>query len=127
MQRFTLLVGGLLLLTAALALPTFTVRAASIGRFEYLRLEPGLPQVDLETGKPISTAIRAGYIACVAGRPATEKCREFEDPGQQLRAMEVALSTLGNEGWELVSVIDETVNQSSPKGLTYVFKRQIAR
>lgn len=127
MRRFALIVVGLLLLTAALALPTLTVRAASTSRFEYLRLEPGLPQFDLGTGTPLFPANRQGYVACVAGRPATEKCREFEDAGGQSRAMEVALSTLGNEGWELVSVIDETVNQGSPKGLTYVFKRQTGR
>jgi hypothetical protein len=93
-------------------------RAAASSRFEYLHLTPGLPRPD-----PAPVKFRQGYQACVAGA-AAQKCREFEDPEWQERALDTALATLGNEGWELVSVIDRS-GTGTPKGLTYIFKRQL--
>jgi hypothetical protein len=128
MRRVALLFVGLLLVAmGALLAPTLGVRAASTTRFEYLHLTPGLPEFDVKTGQRVVNTHpqRSGYSACIASRPAQEKCREFEDPEHQSRALDVALATLGSEGWEMVAVVDQTQSQGTPRGLIYVFKHQL--
>ena len=83
--------------------------------FEYLNLIPGLPEFNVKTGERIRQP-RTGYSASIGSRLAHQKCREFEDPEQQSRALDVALATLGNEGWEMVTVADQTGSQGSPQG-----------
>lgn len=126
MRRFALTVLGLLLVVGAFVAPRLAARADSTAHFDYLHLRPGLPEFDVTTGQRTSPP-RNGYTACVAKSPDAAKCREFADKESQDRALNVALGTLGSQGWELVSVIDETANQGSPKGLTYIFKRQVAQ
>jgi hypothetical protein len=60
----------------------------------------------------------SSYQACVA--TATEwACRDFPTSTREMFA------TLGNEGWELVSAMNESHDQTkAPRGLTYMFKRQ---
>jgi hypothetical protein len=84
-------------------------------RFDYLRVTPYLPD-------PLNPA-RVAYRACVAA--STEwTCREFESKDSPDAPLRTTLATLGQEGWELVSAVDETPDVSLPDGLTYLFKRQ---
>jgi hypothetical protein len=120
MKRAALAVAALAAFAAVLAVPSLGARARQreAVRFEYLRLTPGLPQPN-----PAVMHLREGYQGCAA-RAAKWVCREFEtDEGSP--ALAHALAALGAEGWELVSAIDETEHQSYPRGLTYVFKRQL--
>lgn len=52
-------------------------------------------------------------------------CRKFEGEGDVMSAaLRSALATLGQEGWELVSAVDERHDRNSVfGGLTYLFKR----
>ncbi len=99
------------LMTAAFA-PALLARAQGSGGFDYMRLTPGLA----------GTTERLGYRACLATTNQWT-CREFEGDDYD-SGLRTALTSLGNERWELVSLIDETQNLSRPKGLTYVLKRQ---
>ena len=119
MRRFTLAIVGIALLIGALYAPALVARRQSLNRFEYLELSPGVP----ERG---GNARRFGYSACVA-TPATADwtCRDFESPKSLSGALQAALSTLGNEGWELVAVTDGAPNPwADPTLKDYVFKRQ---
>jgi hypothetical protein len=64
---------------------------------------------------------RQGYRACVAGINQWT-CREFSPAGPSADALRTALVTLGNEGWELVSSVQE--EDAPMHALTYLFKRQ---
>ena len=109
-----------LIVAAALALGTAgggLTAKTSAARFQYLRLTPGVPQPG-----PLDTRPQHGYQACEA-KPKAWSCRTFKaaHPDDGLRD---AMTTLGAEGWELVSAVDEAEHLSYPKGLTYLFKRQ---
>ena len=86
--------------------------------WEYLRLEP--------TNREVSGKTIDAYDACraTAGRWDCELSISFESGGDSLRK---ALAAAGENGWELVAVINETEHLSSPRGLTYLFKRPRAR
>ena len=92
-------------------------RAQSAVRFEYGRVTPYT--VAQTQGGWVYQHV--GYRACVA---VTNEwtCREFEPKESSEAALRAMLATLGNEGWELVSVVDEDPNSSL--ALTYLFKRQ---
>lgn len=113
-------------IVAAAVTPSLTARAqASRSRFEYLRVTPyWIDAPTLSTSLPTSSGATAGwgYRACIAG--GTEwTCREFpRTRDTKDDALPLTLAALGNEGWELVSVVDER----PPDGtawLTYLFKR----
>jgi hypothetical protein len=89
-------------------------RAQSPGGFEYVRVTP-------YSVNPMNPA-RTGYRACVA-TSSEWTCRQFESKDSS-DALRTALATLGSEGWELVSAVDDPPGESIPKGLTYLFKRQ---
>ena len=113
-SRF-LIAAGVAVALCALTVPSLGARQEVTTGWEYARLTPGLPS------KP-SAMKPLGYRACLAGE-AEWTCREFESKDNQDEALRRALSTLGSEGWELVSAIDETETLSYPKGLTYLLKR----
>ena len=56
-----------------------------------------------------------------AGAPIERKIISADVSNAPLRSM---LATLGNEGWELLSAVNEEPNLTNPIGLTYLFKRQ---
>lgn len=86
-------------------------------RFEYVRVTPYL----FVRAEGQGVVERVGYRACVA--TSTEwTCRQFESTEPSDVALRTALVTLGNEGWELVSAVDETPSEVH-RGLTYLFKR----
>jgi hypothetical protein len=91
-------------------------RTPSASRFEYLRVTPYL-------SRPMNP-VQVAYRACVA---ATSEwtCRDFDSKENSNAPLRTALATLGQEGWELVSAVDETPSESIPEGLTYLFKRHL--
>lgn len=97
-------------LVVALAVPPLIATAQSVRtRWEYLRLTLGVPPGP-------NNQQRVGYQACAASG-SEWICREFVDPRDPIVK---ALSTLGDDGWELVTVIGDA---TSSQGLTYLFKR----
>ena len=108
------------LAAVAFTIPTLTARQRSTTKWEYVRLTPGL-----RFGMDYDMSQRPmGYQACEA-RDAAWKCRDFKSADQQSNddALRRALATLGAEGWELVSTIDQSGNIVYPVGLTYLLKR----
>jgi hypothetical protein len=110
---------------AGLLLPSLSARQYDVGaRFEYLRLTPGLPLPAHLNGQVIDPSkLPRGYQACLA-KPADWECRQFGAPTSD-EALRRALTTLGAERWELVSVIEQSPNVGWPEGMTYLFKRQL--
>ena len=105
----------------AFTIPTLTARQQAATKWEYLRLTPGL-----RLGMDYDMSQRPmGYRACEA-KDAAWKCRDFKSADQQSNddGLRRALATLGAEGWELVSSIDQQGNVAYPVGLTYLLKRQ---
>jgi hypothetical protein len=102
--------------------PSLMARQQPIAQFEYLQVSPYVVQ---HPQGPQAVIERPAYRACVAGG-AEWTCRQFEpsssDPRGVDTALRVTLATLGNEGWELVSAIDQTPDRDG--GLIYLFKRQ---
>ena len=122
MKRAALTTAVLGILLAAFSLPLRGARQHDGGaRFEYLRLVPKSPRA---FGATIDTA-KYTYVfeACAAGVERWE-CRHFEAPHDGDEALRLAITTLGAERWELVSVIPPERN-IYPSGLTYLFKRQL--
>ena len=118
MLKATLTVVTAVVVTAML---TLSLGAQSARRIEYVRVTAYAVRHPVSAN---SVQMRYGYRACVAA-PTEWTCREFqptETPGDALRT---TLATLGNDGWELVSAVNEDPNLMSPMGLTYLFKRQL--
>jgi len=100
---------------------SLVVRAQSSPRIEYLRATPFLVHIPVAANR---VSERTGYRACVAGN--TEwTCREFQPTESSTDALRNALATLGNDGWELVSAIEEDSAWTGIHGLTFLFKRQV--
>ena len=112
------LVAVVVVLTATFA-PSLIVRAQGSTRFEYIRVTPYA--VHIPVG-PNAVQDRTGYRACVAGN-SEWACREFKPSESSADALRIALVQLGNEGWELVSAVEEDPSFNT-RGLTYLFKRQ---
>jgi hypothetical protein len=121
MVKLSLTVAAVIAVVTAMFAPSLVARAQSAARFDYLRVTPY--QAVTETPGLIS-ARWAGYRACMAA--STEwTCREFEAKDNPNSALRTALAALGNEGWELVSAVDDRHElDSTYGGLTYMFKRQ---
>ena len=118
MKRLSLVLGALLVVTATLQGAALFTQAPAATQYEYLRVLP------VEMDFPVTpTSIRqsTGYRACVAGR-SEWTCREFPPTESSEAALRTTLATLGTEGWELVSVVDDSETHS---GLTYLFKRPL--
>jgi hypothetical protein len=116
------LVAAVVILTAAFT-PSIIVRAQGAQRFEYVRVTPYIATI------PVGSRVtqRVGYRACIA-RANEWTCQEFQPTDPTSEPLRNALVNLGNEGWELVSAVDEYsgfANQFGANQLTYVFKRQV--
>jgi hypothetical protein len=122
MRKLSITVAGILLLLVSLSVPSLIARQQSSVQFDYLQLVPY--QVQIPSGFRAVTE-RSAYRACIAGS-AEWACRQFEpsnaDPRGVDTALRGALSTLGNEGWELVSAVDESPDRDG--GIVYLFKQQ---
>jgi hypothetical protein len=116
MSKSSLALVALVAVVAAMVTPTLTVRAQSPTRFEYARVTPFVTRVPVGTN---TVQERWGYRACVAS-VGQWSCRDFQPAQYAADALRTALVTLGNEGWELVSPVQE---DSGFGNLTYLFKR----
>lgn len=100
--------------------PSLTARVQS-PRFEYLHVRPYGVILPATPQPGVIRVERPAYRACVAASPEWT-CRTFEpDPNTRVDsddALRLALLTLGNEGWEMVSALDDR------PAMTYLFKRQ---
>jgi len=110
-------------LTATFA-SSLSVRAQSAQRFEYVRVTPYMARIPVS---PNAVQERIGYRACVA-RISEWVCQEFPPTEPSTEPLRNALVNLGNDGWELVSAVEEYPSfgtQFGANGLTYLFKRQM--
>jgi len=107
---------SLALAAVVLAVATLTAKQPTPRRWEYLVLSPGL-RGNLDT-------TQHGYEACEA-KNAEWTCRPFRSLPTEFGddALRRALATIGAEGWELVSVLEQPQNQGYPVGRTYLLKR----
>jgi hypothetical protein len=121
MMKLSLTVAAVIAVITAMFATSLIARAQTATRFEYLRVTP----YQSVTKTPDSVTYRwAGYRACMAAS-SEWTCREFEPTDNSNAALRISLATLGNEGWELVSAVDERHDMNSTfGGLTYLFKRQ---
>ena len=111
MRKLSLAIAAVLAVVAALCAPSLVARAQNPMRFEYLRVTP----FQSVTKTPGHVIYRwAGYSACMAAS-AEWTCRQFEGDGINA-ALRDALATLGQEGWELVSAVDERHDRNSEFG-----------
>ena len=118
MKRLSLIFGALLVVTATLFGPALVAQAPVTTQYEYLRVLP----VEMQFAtSPTSVRQSTGYRACVAGS-SEWTCREFPATASSEAALRTTLATLGTEGWELVSVVDDS---DTLRGLTYLFKRPL--
>jgi hypothetical protein len=115
MRKLPLAGLAVITLGTTMFVPSLIGRTQSTGGFEYLRVTP-------YSVNPMKPA-RVGYRACVA-TTGEWVCRQFEPQDSSDAGLRTALATLGNEGWELVSAVDDPPGASIPEGLTYLFKRQ---
>lgn len=113
MSRLSLAFLSITAITAVLA-STDGLGAQSSTSFEYLRVSPYY--VSQQSGR--MTYQRTAYRGCLA-TTGLFNCREFG--GASDSALLAMLATLGAEGWELVSAVDE--EDPALNGLTYFFKR----
>jgi hypothetical protein len=125
MSKISLALGAVTVLVAAtLTLtPSLVVRAQGTSRFEYARVTPFIDRTSAEVAGRITVQERVGYRACIA---AVNEwlCREFKPTDSSSAALRIALVSLGNEGWELVSAAPEDGNLNT-SALTYLFKRPV--
>jgi hypothetical protein len=119
MAKLSLAVGVVAAIVLVTFAPSLTARTQNTGRFEYVRMSPVGTRINTSA---TSIQIRYGYRACVA-TAAEWTCREFPPTESSDAALRVTLATLGNEGWELVSTVNEELESNKP--LTYLFKRQV--
>ena len=109
------------IIATAAATPSLSARAQTASRIEYARVTPYM--VSFQKA-PNHVQPRYGYRACVA-TISEWRCREFEPTDASTASLRTTLATLGNEGWELVSAVQDDPIASNPSGLlTYLFRRQ---
>ena len=117
-RRSLAVVAGLVVVTALFA--RSPVAGAQGGtRLEYVQMKPVIVRTMVDAN---TVGERMGYRACVAGLNEWT-CRDFQPTRSSADALRTALVTLGNDGWELVSAVEEDPSVN-PHGLTYLFKRQ---
>src|SRR5688572_1256999 len=117
MLKATLATLSVVLITAAFALPDGVRAQTAAPQFEYVRVTP-FP-VSLAT-RPNHITVQPGYRVCLAA-PSEWSCRVYRPESVSDVVLGTVLTTLGDEGWELVSAIKE---DGATSGLTYLFKRQ---
>lgn len=115
MRKLSLAAVAVFVVLGLLFAPSLIARQQTATRFEYLRVAPyGGPEQ--YKGRTVHSTF-LGYRACIAAS-ADWVCRDFAQGNSD--AVRNVFVTLGNEGWELVSV------GYDPQGLTagtYLFKR----
>ena len=117
MAKLSIAVAAVLVAITAMFGPSLTAQQ-SAPRFEYVRVAP----YTYRTPSGASAVLeRVGYKACVAAS-SDWTCRDFQSLEPADAALRTTLNTLGNEGWELVSAVNEEPSQYHT-GLTYLFKR----
>jgi len=102
---------------AALFASSLIVRAQGAQRFEYVRVAPYMARIPVGAN---AVQERIGYRACVA-RISEWACQEFPPTEPSTEPLRNALVSLGNDGWELVSAVEEYPNfgtQFGANGLT---------
>jgi hypothetical protein len=118
MTKPYLAAAGVIAAVAAWLAPQVVARQQTATQFEYGRVTH-YPQ--LAQGRLIQNA---GYRFCAAGDTGWS-CRDFAPADSSAPALNAAwatsLSTLGNEGWELVAIQDDT--HAGTAG-AFIFKRQ---
>ena len=123
MSKVSLALVAVVVVVAATFSPSLVVRAQSPTRIEYMRVTPYRQQVPESASAVHAVQERRGYRACVAGMNDWA-CRDFPPTQSSSDALRTTLATLGSEGWELVSAVDEDPGLGTV-GLTYLFKRQV--
>src|SRR5262245_9268906 len=119
MSKVSLAFVAVVVVVTAMVTPSLVVRAQGTTRIEYARVTPSPVSLAPVAGNP--RRLSFSYRACVAGVNEWA-CREFDSRDSPAEALRIALVQLGNEGWELVSVVDEDKSFNA-SGLTYLFKR----
>ena len=120
MSRILLALVAVVVVVTGILTSSFTIRAQSSMRIEYAPVTPNVVQhstVALDAAQPLFS-----YRACIA-RVTEWSCRDFKPSESSSEALRTALVQLGNEGWELVSVVEEDASFNT-RGRTYLFKRQ---
>jgi hypothetical protein len=123
MTRFLLAAAVVIAAIAGPFMLTLTTRAQGVVRFEYTYVTT---HQRLYTGQGVPGGVlsTAGYRACLAAG-GQWTCRDFDradlSDASLTGAWATALTTLGNEGWELVSVVYDPQASLNP---THIFKRQ---
>lgn len=120
MSKISLAFIAVVVVVSAMLRPSLIVRAQGTTRIEYARVTPS--SVSLASAAVNPRRPSFSYRACVAGINQWA-CREFDSRESPTEALRIAFVQLGNEGWELVSVVEED-KSFSVAGLTYLFKRQ---
>src|SRR5262245_47692889 len=105
---------------SAVLTPSLVVRAQGTTRVEYARVTPST--VVFTAVARDARRSTFSYRACVAAVNGWA-CRDFESRESPTEALRIAFVELANEGWELVSVVEEDKSFNA-SGLTYLFKRQ---
>ena len=121
MSKTSLALVAVVVVVTAMFAPSLIVRAQGTARLEYMRVTPYNVPTPVA---PRAVQDRTGYRACIAGS-SDWACREFPPAESSTDALRTAFVDLGNDGWELVSAVEEDPNWSGIHGLTYFFKRQI--
>lgn len=98
---------------------SLVARSQTAARFEYTQLTPYSELVSHPQLGQVRS--RVGYKACIAG-PEEWTCREFKVEGSTDAGYRAALSTLGREGWELITPYHESADGTTR---TLLFKRQL--
>lgn len=121
MLKLSLATLSVVVILAAVFPSSIVTRAQGATQFEYIRATPfGVrwESSNIAGSGKSGFYIKTAYRACRASGE-TWNCREFPPES----ALQTMLSTLGSDGWELVSVVNENPNNGSD--LTYLFKRQL--
>jgi len=124
MSKTSLALVAVVVVLTAMFTPSLIVRAQSAQRFEYVRVTPYVARILVA---PNAVQERMGYRACIA-QISEWTCREFPPTDPPTDALRNTFVNLGNDGWELVSAVEEfpsIANQFGTNGLTYLFKRQV--
>src|SRR5262245_11559516 len=102
MSKISLAFVVVLVVVTTVVAPSFIGRAQSTTRIEYARVTPSPVSLAPVAGNP--RRLSFSYRACVAGTNEW-LCREFDSRESPAEALRIVLVQLGNEGWELVSVV----------------------
>ena len=122
MSKISLAAVSVLVLIAIAFAWSEAPRAQGSTQFEYVRAYPYKARQEIANRDGSRGVVeRTAYRACRAAG-SEWSCRDYPTPGAADAALRTMLATMGNEGWELVSAVDEGEQYD---GLTYLFKRPV--